>query len=101
MKVASTTSLEAARRFKLPNARTCGLGAVNSLVGASMSDVMSVRLHLSGVHVLGVLVDSVDRLEVAVESALEWVPVLWVPLPQGVGTVRSVISRPTSSSRAG
>ena len=27
-----------------------------------MSDVMSVRLHLSGVRVRGVLVDSVDRL---------------------------------------
>jgi len=33
-----------------------------------MSDVMSVRLHLSAVRVLGVLVDSVDRLEVEVES---------------------------------
>ena len=33
-----------------------------------MSDVMSVRLHLSGVRVRGVLVDSVDRLEVEVES---------------------------------
>ena len=37
-----------------------------------MSDVMSVRLLLSGVRVLGVLVDSVDRLEVEVESAREW-----------------------------
>ena len=37
-----------------------------------MFDVMSVRLHLSGVRVLGVLVDSVDRLEVEVESAREW-----------------------------
>ena len=37
-----------------------------------MSDVMSVRLHLSGVRVLEVLVDSVDRLEVEVESAREW-----------------------------
>ena len=37
-----------------------------------MSDVMSVRLHLSGVRVRGVLVDSVDRLEVEVESAREW-----------------------------
>ena len=37
-----------------------------------MSDVMSVRLHLSGVRVRGVLVDAVDRLEVAVESAREW-----------------------------
>ena len=37
-----------------------------------MSDVMSVRLHLSGVGVLGVLVDSVDRLEVEVESTREW-----------------------------
>ncbi len=37
-----------------------------------MSDVMSVRLHLSGVRVLEVLVDSVDRLEVEVGSAREW-----------------------------
>ena len=37
-----------------------------------MSDVMSVRLHLSGVRVRGVLVDSVDRLEVEVESARGW-----------------------------
>ena len=37
-----------------------------------MSDVMSVRLHLSGVRVLEVLVDSVDRLEVEVESTREW-----------------------------
>ena len=37
-----------------------------------MSDVMSVRLHLSGVRVRGVLVDAVDRLEVEVESAREW-----------------------------
>ena len=37
-----------------------------------MSDVMSVRLHLSGVRVGGVLVDSVNRLEVEVESAREW-----------------------------
>ena len=37
-----------------------------------MSDVMSVRLHLSGVRVRGVLVDSVDRLEVEVESSREW-----------------------------
>ena len=37
-----------------------------------MSDVMSVRLHLSGVRVTGVLVDSVERLEVEVESAREW-----------------------------
>ena len=29
-----------------------------------MSDVMSVRLHLSGVRVLGVRVDSADRLDV-------------------------------------
>ena len=33
---------------------------------------MSVRLHLSGVRVRGVLVDSVDRLEVEVESSREW-----------------------------
>ena len=37
-----------------------------------MSDVMSVRLHLSGVRVRGVGVDTVDRLEVEVESAREW-----------------------------
>ena len=37
-----------------------------------MFDVMSVRLHLSGVRVRGVLVDSVDRLEVEVESARGW-----------------------------
>ena len=37
-----------------------------------MSDVMSVRLHLSGIRVRGVGVDSVDRLEVEVESAREW-----------------------------
>ena len=46
-----------------------------------MSDVMSVRLHLSGVRVRGVLVDAVDRLEVAVEDSaadhrryLAWAP---------------------------
>ena len=37
-----------------------------------MSDVMSVRLHLGGVRVLGVLVDTVDRLEVEVESTRGW-----------------------------
>ena len=37
-----------------------------------MSDVMQVRLHLSGVRVTGVGVDSVERLEVEVESAREW-----------------------------
>ena len=37
-----------------------------------MSDVMSVRLHLSGVRVTGVLADTVERLEVEVESAREW-----------------------------
>ena len=37
-----------------------------------MSDVMSVRLHLSGVRVTGVGVDTVERLEVEVESAREW-----------------------------
>ena len=37
-----------------------------------MSDVMSVRLHLWGVRVRGVGVDSVDRLEVEVESTREW-----------------------------
>ena len=39
-----------------------------------MSDVMSVRLHLWGVRVRGVGVDSVDRLEVEVESTREWSP---------------------------
>ena len=34
--------------------------------------LMSVRLHLSGVRVRGVGVDTVDRLEVEVESAREW-----------------------------
>ena len=37
-----------------------------------MSDVMSVRLHLSGVRVLGVLVDDPVRLEVEVESTRGW-----------------------------
>ena len=37
-----------------------------------MSNVMSVRLHLWGVRVRGVGVDSVDRLEVEVESSREW-----------------------------
>ena len=37
-----------------------------------MSDLMSVRLHLSGVRVRGVPVDTVDRLEVEVASAREW-----------------------------
>ncbi len=37
-----------------------------------MSDLMSVRLHLWGVRVRGVGVDSVDRLEVEVESTREW-----------------------------
>ena len=37
-----------------------------------MSEVMSVRLHLSGVGVRRVLVDTVDRLEVEVESTREW-----------------------------
>ena len=37
-----------------------------------MSDVMSVRLWLSGIRVLGVAVDTVDRLEVEVESSREW-----------------------------
>ena len=37
-----------------------------------MSDVMSVRLWLSGVRVLGVAVDTVDRLEVEVESSRGW-----------------------------
>ena len=51
-----------------------------------MSDLMSVRLHLSGVRVRGVPVDTVDRLEVEVASAREWVavPPLWVPLLSGV-----------------
>ena len=37
-----------------------------------MSDVMSVRLHLWGVRVRGVGVDSVDRLDIEVESSREW-----------------------------
>ena len=37
-----------------------------------MSDFMSVRLHLGGVRVLEVPVDSVDRLVVDVESTREW-----------------------------
>ncbi len=37
-----------------------------------MSDVISGRLHLSGVRVTRVLVDTVERLEVEVESAREW-----------------------------
>ena len=37
-----------------------------------MSDVMSVRLHLSGVRVRGVPVDDRERLEVEVESARGW-----------------------------
>ena len=37
-----------------------------------MSDVMSVRLHSLGVRVLGVPVDSAGRLEVEVESTMEW-----------------------------
>ena len=37
-----------------------------------MSDVMSVRLHLSGVRVREVLVDTVDCLEVEVVSARGW-----------------------------
>ena len=52
-----------------------------------MSDVMSVRLHLSGVRVRRVLVDSVDRLEVEVESnpGVVEVPPLRVPLLSGLG----------------
>ena len=37
-----------------------------------MSDVMSVRLHLSGVRVLGVPVDDSARLEVEVEATRGW-----------------------------
>ena len=37
-----------------------------------MSDLMSVRLHLRGVRVLEVVVDTGDRLEVGVESARGW-----------------------------
>ena len=37
-----------------------------------MSDVISVRLHLGGVRVLGVLIDTVERLEVEVESTRGW-----------------------------
>ena len=54
-----------------------------------MSDVMSVRLRLSGVRVRRVSVDSVDRLEMGVESTrgVVEVPALWVSLRQGVGSV--------------
>ena len=37
-----------------------------------MSDVMSVCLWLEGIRVLGVPVDTVDRLEVGVESSRGW-----------------------------
>lgn len=37
-----------------------------------MSDLVSVRLHLKGVRVLEVVVDTGDRLEVVVESARGW-----------------------------
>ena len=37
-----------------------------------MSDVMSARLHLSAVGVRRGLVDTVDRLEVEVESSRGW-----------------------------
>ena len=37
-----------------------------------MSDLMSVRLRLSGVRVRGVPVDSVNRLDVEVESTRAW-----------------------------
>ena len=37
-----------------------------------MSDLIQVRLHLRSVRVLEVVVDSVDRLVVGVESAREW-----------------------------
>ena len=52
-----------------------------------MSDVMSVRLHLSGVRVRGVLVDSVEpsRGRSGINPGVVEVPTLWVPLPQGVG----------------
>ena len=61
-----------------------------------MSDLMSVRLHLSGVRVTRVLVDTVDRLEVEVASTREWPPVppLWVPLLSGVGPEDEAGSRP-------
>ena len=52
-----------------------------------MSDVMSVRLHLRGVRVLGVGVDSVDRLEVGsgIGPGVVEVSPLRVPLRQSVG----------------
>ena len=52
-----------------------------------MSDVMSVRLHLSGVRVLGVGVDSVDPLGCrgGIGPGVVAVSSVWVPLSQGVG----------------
>ena len=52
-----------------------------------MSDLVQVRLNLRDVRVLEVVVDSVDRLGVGVESALGAVasPSLEVPMPAGVG----------------
>ena len=49
---------------------------------ASMPDVMSVRLWLEGVRVLGVPVDPVDCLEV---EGVVAVPAVWVQVRSGVG----------------
>ena len=49
-----------------------------------MSDLVQVRLNLRDIRVLEVVVDSVDRLVVGVESARES-PSLAVPMPAGVG----------------
>ena len=55
-----------------------------------MSDLMTVRLWLPWVRVRRVLVDTVDRFEVEVESALEWsrcrhcgFRCRWVSVPEG------------------
>ena len=57
-------------------------------VMASLSDLISVRPHLSGVRVLGVLVDSVDRsMSRYRQPGVVAVRALWVPLFQGVGSV--------------
>ena len=72
-------TVQANLRLALPDLRCHGerpldVGSREEVKGveASMSDVMQVRLHLSGVRVLEVLADTVDRLEIEVESAREW-----------------------------
>ena len=50
-----------------------------------MSDVMPIRLHLRGVRVTGVIVDTLGELEVGVVSVkkLSSCPPLWTFLPAG------------------